>query len=177
MRHINNSKRHPTKKYIILQDKGNICAEIYYEICNITHEKSKDFVIIGSGDSAFDYALNLSKNNKVTIINRTDIVKCLPVLWDRAQKNENISYIRNTLIKAASKEKEKIVLTLESTVIRSQKTIKTDYLIAAIGRDPNLEFISKDFENKINDLMDKDLLFMAGDVKNNIYRQTAIKRG
>ena len=43
--------------------------------------------IIGAGDAAFDYAINLvSKNNEVTILNRGGKRKCLPLLWKRIEK-------------------------------------------------------------------------------------------
>ena len=54
--------------------------------------EGKRVVIVGSGDAAFDYALNLGRKNKVIILNRGDKPKCLPLLWERAQKVANITY-------------------------------------------------------------------------------------
>ena len=66
---------------------------IFYEIYPLTQVENKKIAIIGAGDAAFDYALNLSKQNKVTILNRGEEVKCLPLLWKRAMETKNISYL------------------------------------------------------------------------------------
>jgi thioredoxin reductase len=52
-----------------------------------------------------------------------------------------------------------------------------DYLIAAIGRYPNVEFLSKSKSICPENLASKGLLYKIGDVKNEIYRQTSIAVG
>ena len=62
---------------------------------------------MGSGDAAFDYALNLSKKNRVIILNRGDKPKCLPLLWERAQKVPAIIYKDNIEISKLRKDPER----------------------------------------------------------------------
>lgn len=52
-----------------------------------------------------------------------------------------------------------------------------DYLIAAIGRYPNVEFLSESQSVRPENLVSKGLLYKIGDVKNEIYRQTSIAVG
>ena len=52
-----------------------------------------------------------------------------------------------------------------------------DYLICAIGRDPNLDFISGQFAEIAIQLENSGKLYYIGDVVNGLYRQTAIAVG
>ena len=71
---------------------------IFYEIYPLTALAGKLIIVVGGGDAAFDYALNLGKQNYVIILNRSTEVKCLPLLWHRARAAENITYHPNTTI-------------------------------------------------------------------------------
>ena len=58
---------------------------VFTEVWPLLKEEGKRIVVIGAGDAAFDYALNLSKKrNIVTILNRGETVKCLGLLFERA---------------------------------------------------------------------------------------------
>ncbi|MCK4940615.1 NAD(P)/FAD-dependent oxidoreductase, partial [candidate division WOR-3 bacterium] len=72
---------------------------IFYEIYALTQVAKEKIAIIGSGDIAFDYALNLSKKNGVIILNKGQRVKCLPLLWKKAMESEKITYKENTQVK------------------------------------------------------------------------------
>ena len=63
---------------------------VFYEIYPILGIKNKKIAVIGAGDAAFDYALNLCRENEVTILNRSEQTKCIPVLRERCKKSENI---------------------------------------------------------------------------------------
>ncbi len=52
-----------------------------------------------------------------------------------------------------------------------------DYLIGALGRDPQLDFISGQFAEKAIQLESLGELYYVGDVVNGLYRQTAIAVG
>jgi thioredoxin reductase (NADPH) len=58
--------------------------KVYYEIYPLLSLVGKQIMIVGGGDAAFDYALNLGKENYVIIVNRSTQVKCLPLLWQQA---------------------------------------------------------------------------------------------
>ncbi|MCP4152596.1 MAG: NAD(P)/FAD-dependent oxidoreductase [bacterium] len=95
---------------------------IFYEVSDISHETGKRILIIGAGDAAFDYALNLSTSasasdyardladsvlnyaeslfsaNEIVIANRSERIAALPVLVERARADSNISYLPNTTL-------------------------------------------------------------------------------
>ena len=97
------------------------------------------------------------------------------MLWDRATKNENISYKENTIVKSI--EKNNNGLELHCTNKNSDKQINCSYLVIAIGREPNLNFISSNLKSNIDKLLKSKLLYIIGDIKNDKYRQTAIAVG
>ena len=77
--------------------KDKILSDVY-PIRNI---RNKRIVIVGSGDAALDYALNLSRNNKITILNRNNKIKGLDLLFKRIKKisrsdNGKITFFKNT---------------------------------------------------------------------------------
>jgi thioredoxin reductase (NADPH) len=66
---------------------------VFGEIHPLLNEHNKHIVIVGAGDAAFDYALNLvKKRNSVTILNRGREVKCLKLLRNRASTRPTIRY-------------------------------------------------------------------------------------
>ena len=71
---------------------------IFYEVNPIANKRDTTIAIIGGGDAAFDYALNLSKANQVIILNRSHQVKCFPLLWERASANPNIEYLDRSIV-------------------------------------------------------------------------------
>ncbi len=148
---------------------------IFYEIHSLTHVTDENIAIIGSGDLAFDYALNLSKKNEIVIFNRGKRVKCLPLLWGRAEKNKKISYKEETQVKKIKLHDAQLILTCKN--IESEWETAVSYLVVAIGRKPYLDFLSDHLRENLESLQTRKLLYMIGDVKNNRYRQTAIAVG
>ncbi len=149
---------------------------IFYEIHSILNVQKKKIVIIGAGDAAFDYALNLSQNNRVTILNREKEIRGLPSLWHRAKAISSISYYRNTeVLKVSSNARSPIVLECKNG--REVLEICADYLVFAIGREPQLDRLSRELKEKAPALVKKGILYFVGDVKNKTYRQTAIAVG
>jgi len=147
--------------------------KILYEIYPVLQIKNKQVMVIGAGDAAFDYALNLSKNNKVTILNRGNIVKALLLLREKVEKNSKITYHENTTIINIQKGKKRSLLINTD----NGKRFEIDYLIAAVGRLPQKDFYSPELINLEKPLIDKKVLFLAGDVKNDRYRQASIAVG
>ncbi len=150
----------------------NCELRIFYEVYPLRKIRNKLVAVIGSGDAAFDYALSLSKKNKVLILKRTERVKCLPVLFQRAMQNKRIDYETNIEIKRINFEDNKLAL-----YTSRKKKIIVDYLVVAIGRKPNLNFFDKSLKEKTKILETKKKLYIIGDAKNGIFRQTAIAIG
>jgi len=149
--------------------------KIFYEISPIACVEGKKIAIIGAGDAAFDYALNLSRNNDVVILNRSNALKCLLLLWERVQKSERISYHGQARIKTIKSAADGLTLRCESP--QGEWELQADYAIFAIGRTAVLDYFSQRIKGQIADLEKNGLLYFVGDVKNDIYRQTSIAVG
>ena len=148
---------------------------ILYEVYTISSIQGKTVTIIGGGDVAFDYALSLSRKNKVLILNRSKRIKALPLLIQRVKKENSIKYVENAIPYEVKFESEKILF----TYLHNNKLLKleTEFLLIATGRKSNLEILSKNIINNKNKLMKTGKLYMIGDVGRDTYRQVAISCG
>lgn len=153
-----------------IDNSSNI--KIYYDVYELLNIRNKDVAIIGGGDAAFDYAVSLSKNgNNISILHRGSKPVCIKALLKKVLLMKNISYFCNLNIKELSKDKDKIIIKCSK-----KKNFEVDYLISAIGREPQLGFLKKE-KKKLFDKLKCESLFLIGDVKNEIYRQATISIG
>ena len=157
-------------KPIPLVFPADVQNRIFSDVYHFLNEREKQIVIIGAGDAAFDYALNLTKNrNSVTILNRGRDVKCLGLLWERATAEQNIVYRAEAPVSAVAFDK--LANRLEVR-LKAGESLFADYLLFAIGRIPQTDFLSEELFDK-----NMDGLYFVGDVKNGLYRQAAIAAG
>ena len=139
--------------------KDNFCVpgsdtvknRMYHEVYPIHTVKNSTIVIVGAGDAAFDYALNLSNRNKVIILSRGEKTQCLPLLSERCDETENITCYKNTAIRNIRENGNSLSITCGCSESRNPNAdigsdkpmlLQADYIIAATGREPNLDFIS-----------------------------------
>lgn len=153
-----------------LQDK------VLYEVYPLLHLKGVHITIVGAGDAAFDYALNLGSHNQVTILNRGERIKCLPLLWERVGVSPNISYRQKTkIIELTDTPNNGMILKCKNPEGIFQ--LNTNYLIGAIGREAQLDYVPSQTLESIHELENQGALYQVGDVCNGIYRQTSIAVG
>lgn len=158
------------------QISAEVSELVHYEVVPLLEQRGKRIAIIGAGDAAFDYALNLSRHNRVTILNRSERVKCLPLLWERAQAKENIRYLANHAFTEIVRDGTGgLKLSFRSPA--GSGALRVDYLVAALGRQPRLDFTSREVLARKDTLERQGVLYFIGDVKNDIYRQTSIAVG
>jgi thioredoxin reductase len=146
------------------------------EILTIKAVTGKKVVIVGAGDQAFDYALNLGRRNQLLILNRSNERKCLPLLWERASWLPDMTY-REQIQLVGIEADEKCRLRLITDASEKREAITCDYLVYAIGRQPKINFLSPNILQIANELEQQGVLYRIGDVKNGIYRQVAIAVG
>jgi thioredoxin reductase (NADPH) len=146
------------------------------EILPIKQVTGTRVVIIGAGDLAFDYALNLARSNEVLILNRTKARRCLPLLWERASQLPAVSYREQTQLVGIETGVQS-ALNLQTVSPFGKQAIPCDYLVYAIGRQPNTGFLAEHLLQIADELEQKGVLYRIGDVKNGIYRQAAIAVG
>lgn len=153
---------------------------IVYDVIGLGRVRNKQIVIIGAGDAAFDYALGLGQYNQVTIMNRSQKRKGLPLLFTRLQHGiykKNVRYRAHTRMVSiknneAHKKYNLVVTTRTGAEI---KDIPCHYVLAALGREPQLDSLSPRLTRMHPDSNTR--FFFTGDVKNGDTRQTAIAVG
>jgi thioredoxin reductase (NADPH) len=153
-----------------------ITDRVFYEVYNLLQTDSKRIVIIGSGDAAFDYALNLARKNQVILLNRSETPKCLPLLWERAQQVSTIKYWNNVSVQKLMQTPSGDIL-VDCQSPAGELQFQADYLLAAIGREAQLDCLPATFLQHASRLEEQGVLYLIGDVKNGIFRQTAIAVG
>ncbi|MBT4511968.1 MAG: NAD(P)-binding domain-containing protein [Chloroflexi bacterium] len=152
-----------------------IADRVFYEVHSLVDLSGKRIAIIGAGDAAFDYSLNMFRKNEVTILNRSVKPKCLPLLWERVAKESRISYYENTSIVGMQSSGDGLILNYKNA--QGDWELGVDYVIFAIGRKPQLDFLSPQLRERAAELEGEGLLYFVGDVKNDIFRQTSIAVG
>ncbi len=154
----------------------NIKSRILCEVYPILGSRNKKIAIIGAGDAAFDYALSLSAENEVLILNRGVGTKCLPLLRERCEAIKNIACMENINVQEIKENGSGILL--ECTRNNSERArITADYVIFAVGRNPCLNFLGPMLQQDSERLQQEKKLYFVGDVKNGLFRQTAISVG
>ena len=150
--------------------------KVFYEVYPLLEVKEKEIVIIGAGDAAFDYALNLCEHNQVAILNRTEMIVSLPLLVQRAHEEPHIRYFENTQVQKISEDGTGRLM-VECIQNEGICGFSADYVIAAIGRIPDIDFLTEQILEQMDVLMSNGLLYLIGDVKNERYRQASIAVG
>jgi thioredoxin reductase len=150
----------------------NVGERIITEISPIFEIKDKHVVIIGAGDASLDYALNLSRHNRITILNRGTRIKGLKLLWERVERQPEISYFQEIEVTGADLNSEGR-LTLQVNGEKKAK-FECDYLITAIGRKPDYSFADESIMGNREKLIADNRLFLIGDLVNGSFRQTTI---
>ncbi len=147
-----------------------------FEIYPILSSSGKRIAIIGSGDAAFDYSINLAtRGNDVFLLNCRNYEKALRELKERVLATPNISYKRGVEITDLHTEKEGITIAYRNA--NRYAELHADYLVIATGREPNKDFYSSRVKMMEEKLLNDGLLHLVGDVKNKMYRQISIAMG
>lgn len=155
-------------------------SRVFTEVWPLLKEKEKRVIIIGAGDAAFDYAIHLAKKrNVITILNRGETVKCLPLLFERAARETRIIYQAGIAVSEVGAEEAmgRLKVRCETREKRDSILLYADYVLFAIGRIPNLDFLSEEIRQRERELVNAGRLYFIGDVKNDAFRQAAIAAG
>jgi thioredoxin reductase len=152
------------------QVRDRVCSEVF----PLREQTGKHIVIVGAGDAAFDYALNLASSNRVTILCRGNKSDCLPLLERRAKKSRGIKIRVNTHLTAIQNIEAGLALTVKEEGKLKSLSLTADFLLVAIGRSPALDFLGPSVSNNRHKLIQAEHLYFVGDVSNRHYRQTGI---
>jgi thioredoxin reductase (NADPH) len=155
-------------------------TRLFYEIANVVPKISdlslNRVLIVGSGDVAYDYTLQISSYaNKVTILQRTAHTSSLSLLQDRVHASPSITVRYPALLQQIEQKDTKIRILVQSN--ETTEWITGDLLLVAVGRTPNISFLSPRLLDIYKTASPHPKLFFIGDVKNGNFRQVSIAMG
>jgi thioredoxin reductase (NADPH) len=164
------------RKYNDLYIPAGAAPYIHTEIYPIRDCTGKRIAIVGAGDAAFDYALNLAENNDIVILNRSEETRCLPLLRKRAEQTPRIALWSRAVIESVSEAVPEGLL-LSCRLPGQSISLPVQYLILAIGREPQRDFLPETFSMGADTLKGEGMLYEIGDIRNGSFRQVAIAVG
>src|ERR1700690_3910478 len=142
----------------------------------------KEIAVIGGGDSAMEEATFLTRfASKVTLIHRRDQFRASKIMLERAQKNNKIHFLTNTIVEDVLDPSKKEVTALKLRDASSGKV--WDHPVSAmflgIGHIPNAKIFEGQLETDAdgylkttnNDVTRVPGVGACGDVQDRRYRQ------
>jgi len=148
----------------------------------------KEVTVVGGGDSAMEEAMFLSRfATKVTVIHRRDVFRASKIMLERAQRNEKIHFLTDTVVDDVYDIAKQEVTGLKLRNPKSGDTwdFPTSALFLGIGHIPNTELFRRQLTmDKDGYLKTKNYVFTrvdgvyaCGDVQDRRYRQAITAAG
>jgi thioredoxin reductase (NADPH) len=158
----------------------------YCATCDGWFFKEKDVFVVGGGDSALEEAIFLTRYAKsVTIIHRRDQLRAGAILQERAQKNDKIKFIWNSIVtEIVGKDAVKAVA-VKNVVDENSEELPADGIFIFIGHSPNTGMFKDQLELDEKGYIIADWhmrtnipgVFAAGEVRDPHYRQVITSAG
>ncbi len=146
---------------------------------HIPENKDMHFLVLGGGDAAFDYALNLcGRGHRATIVMRAQ-PQCLPLLRERAAR-KGIAVREDTLVEQVEETVQGVVARCRAGPRRTR--LFGDAVVVAYGRTPELGMLDRALLRRVKNIENLPAtevpgLYLAGDVARGRNRQTGIAVG
>ena len=154
---------------------------LFYGIDSIPRKGLRDsrVLVIGGGDAAFDYSLNLRSMGCDVIIIARSPPRCLPLLQERVRA-AGIDVLIGFVPKSVSERRGQVVLSCSHG--SRQVELAGDYILVACGREPNLDVLAESGVETSTTTEEPPMtnvpgLFLVGDVVRKNCRQTGIAVG
>ncbi len=149
----------------------NIESKISYFVKNPQDYQDKQVAVLGGGDSALDWALELSQYAKVSLIHRRNQFRGLESNVEKVKKNPKVSVLTPYLPADLTENSGRCELSLKKVGTDETNSFIFDNLIVAYGFRANNRFIKKwgiELENdliKVDRKMETSVkgIFAAGD--------------
>jgi thioredoxin reductase (NADPH) len=158
----------------------------YCGTCDGFFFRGKNVVVVGGGDSALEEGLFLTKfANSVQVVHRRDELRAGPALQTRAQTNEKISFIWNTVLEEIEGNGSVQAVTVRNLKSDTVQKMPIDGVFIFIGHYPNSKFlegqVALDEHGYVitDELMRTSVpgVFAAGEIQDPIYRQIGTSVG
>lgn len=154
---------------------------VFYEAADVVVDREgMRVLIVGGGDAAFDYALNLARRGAtVTVIRRGD-ARCLPLLAERVAEHPAIDELAGAAVLSITEvETEGGTPAVRVRIADPDGVRELDAraLLVACGREPENALLRRLARSgKIANHLSPDL-YAGGDVTRGLFRQAGIAVG
>jgi len=154
---------------------------IFYEAADVAVEREgMRVLIVGGGDAAFDYALNLARRGAAVTIVRRGEPRCLPLLRERAAGHPAIDELAGATVLAMEEAGAGGAGTGVRVRIADAEGVReldARALLIACGREPENALLHRLARSgKIANHLSPDL-YAGGDVTRGLFRQAGIAVG
>ena len=159
----------------------------YCAVCDAAFFREKEIVVVGGGDSAMEEASFLAKfGSKVTLVHRRDEFRASPIMIDRAEANEKISFVTNAVVEEVLGDTSVTGIRLRDTRTGETSELPADGIFVAIGHDPTtalfLDQLDHDDQGYLvtkpgSSETNIPGVFAVGDVQDHVYRQAVTAAG
>jgi thioredoxin reductase (NADPH) len=146
----------------------------------------KKTAVVGGGDTAVEEALALAKYaKKVSVIHRRDALRATKILQERAFQNEKLSFLWDTVVQEILGVEKVEGLRLQNVKTGEESKLVVDGVFIAIGYKPNTDLFKRKLALDANGHIvvhddpktSVEGIFVAGDVKDTLYRQAVTAAG
>ncbi|MCP3913214.1 MAG: thioredoxin-disulfide reductase [Actinomycetia bacterium] len=149
--------------------------------------RDQDIAVVGGGDSAIEEATFLTRFARtVTIIHRRDELRASKIMRDRAEANERIKYLWDTVVTKVNGEGSVESISVENVKTGETSDLAISGLFVAIGHRPNTDLFQGQLDLKENGYLvtegkssrtGVEGVFACGDVQDDYYRQAITAAG
>lgn len=160
----------------------------YCATCDGFFFRGKELVVVGGGDSALEEGLFLTKfATNVKIIHRRDELRASKILQDRANDNDKIEFVWNTVVTSIAGNENGVVsgVATRDTLNNEEGQLDTDGVFVYIGHIPNNDLYHGKLDldedgHLITDPLTRTNIpgvFAAGEIADKIFKQVATSVG
>jgi len=130
--------------------------------CDAVLYEDKKVIVVGSGDSAIQEAIDLAKfASEVTIIHRRDEIRICRCLMDKVERDPKIKFLYNTAVTEILGDKRVQQVRIKDLKTGADRRVDADGVLIAVGWDPNTAIFGGQLD------MDDDGYLKTGGVKTN----------
>lgn len=151
--------------------------------------RDQDIAVVGGGDSALEEAIFLTKfARSVSLVHRRDQLRASKIMQDRAQANDKIRFVWNTVVTDVLGDTKVDGVTTRNVLSDEESKLDVTGLFVAIGHQPNTDLFKGQLTMEDNGYLVAGLgqgetstnvegVFAAGDVQDHVYRQAITAAG
>jgi thioredoxin reductase (NADPH) len=149
--------------------------------------RGHDIVVVGGGDSAVEEATFLTKfADTVTIIHRRDELRASKIMVDRAEANDKIRFLWNSVVEQVKGESVVEGVIVRNVLTDERTELPVTGVFVAIGHRPNTDLFVGQLDLEDNGYLithpgssytNVEGVFACGDVQDHTYRQAITAAG